>query len=323
MDQTARSDGSSQRRRTPRIVVVGAASRDIASDDRRGWRLGGGVSYSALTTALLGVPTGALIGVDGIAARAAELDLLRAAGVDVRLVALENGPVFENIETPDGRIQRSAGPSDPVPVYALPADWRDAPGWIIAPVAAEVPDGWADAMSPAALVAVGWQGLLREMRPNERVLHHPPGPSPIVSRADVVGVSRDDFDADIPLDALTAEMHDGAQLCVTRGAAGGLATTARADGTHEMLAWPAIPPDRLVDPVGAGDVFLAALLAARIEPGLVGGRIVHHSDFLLAAAAGSLVLERPGMLGVPERAQVLARMARAVGLSVRPRASLD
>ena len=37
----------------PDVVVVGAAARDIAPDDPRGWRLGGGVSYSALTTARL------------------------------------------------------------------------------------------------------------------------------------------------------------------------------------------------------------------------------------------------------------------------------
>ena len=46
------------------MLVVGAACRDITEDDPRGWRLGGGVSYSALTVARLGVPTRAVIGVD-------------------------------------------------------------------------------------------------------------------------------------------------------------------------------------------------------------------------------------------------------------------
>jgi sugar/nucleoside kinase (ribokinase family) len=307
----------------PSIVVVGAAARDITSEDHRGWRLGGGVSYSALTTALLGIPTAALVGVDEIAAEATELELLRAAGVDLRLVPLERGPIFENIETPTGRIQRSHGPSDPVPTAALPDEWRDAPGWMIAPVAAEIPDDWATKLPAGGLVAVGWQGLLREMRPNEVVLHHPPGRSPVVARADLLGVSRDDFDADIPLAALTAVMKPGAQLCVTRGAHGGLAMTAGPDGPHDMKAWPPIPPDRIVDPVGAGDVFLASLLAVRVDPRLVGGRIAHNSDLLLAAAAGSLVLEGKGLLGVPERAQVLARMARAVGLTVKPALATD
>jgi sugar/nucleoside kinase (ribokinase family) len=69
---------------------------------------------------------------------------------------------------------------------------------------------------------------------------------------------------------------------------------------------------RPVDPTGAGDVFLAALAAARIEPRLVGGRIRQGFDLLLAAAAASLVLEGPGMLGVPSRDAVRSRMADAV-----------
>ena len=35
----------------PTLVVVGAATRDIAADDPRGWKLGGGVTYSALAAA--------------------------------------------------------------------------------------------------------------------------------------------------------------------------------------------------------------------------------------------------------------------------------
>ena len=35
------------------VVHVGSACRDIAPDDPRGWRLGGGVTYAALTTALI------------------------------------------------------------------------------------------------------------------------------------------------------------------------------------------------------------------------------------------------------------------------------
>src|SRR5438552_10986343 len=90
---------------TPTVVVVGAAARDLVDDDPRGWRLGGGVAYSALTTAQLGLPTAAIVGVDGEAAAADELELLRDAGVEVHLVPLAHGPVFVNIERSEGRLQ--------------------------------------------------------------------------------------------------------------------------------------------------------------------------------------------------------------------------
>jgi hypothetical protein len=121
---------------TPSVVVVGAASRDLVDDDPRGWRLGGGVSYSALTLAKLGLRVGALVGADALAARAAELDLLRIAGVEVVIAPLEHGPVFVNHETPDGRIQHTPEVSDPVRPSALPAGWRDAQAWLFGPVAA-------------------------------------------------------------------------------------------------------------------------------------------------------------------------------------------
>ena len=46
------------------VVHVGSACRDIAPEDPRGWRIGGGVMYAALTTARLGLRTAAVVGVD-------------------------------------------------------------------------------------------------------------------------------------------------------------------------------------------------------------------------------------------------------------------
>ena len=312
-DRAAEAGGPSDRAGTvPTVVVVGSASRDLTDDDRRGWRLGGGVSYSALTTARLGLPTGAIVGVDTEAATASELDLLREAGVDVRLVRLDHGPVFVNIERPEGRLQLCGDHSDPVPVDAVPDAWRAAPGWILAPVAAELPPAWADVPSPEAVVAVGWQGLLRELAAGEPVRHVAPRPDPIIRRADLVGLSRDDIDRGYPLADLYALLRRGSSLAVTQGDRGGLVVHG-AHGDHaaelELRHYPAIPSRVTVDPTGAGDVFLAALAAARIEPRLVGGRIGQGFDLLLAAAAASLVLEGPGMFGVPMRDAVRQRMA--------------
>jgi sugar/nucleoside kinase (ribokinase family) len=311
------TDGTAPRR-APDVVVVGAASRDIAADDPRGWRLGGGVSYSALTTGRLGLRTGALVGVDTEAATAWELDLLRSAGVDVRLVPLEHGPVFVNIERPEGRRQESRDRSDPVPVAAIPPEWLTTGGWILAPVAAELPPAWADLPATDAFVAVGWQGLLRELVPGAAVRHLRPRPDPIIARADLVGLSRDDVDRDVVVDALYDLLRPGASLVVTQGDRGGI--VARSElGELGFRHYPAVLSHRSVDPTGAGDVFLAALAAARIEPRLVGGRIEGGFDLLLAAAAASLVLEDQGLLGVPSREAVRARISEPRRATVPPR----
>ncbi|MEA2520112.1 MAG: hypothetical protein QOF49_2192 [Chloroflexota bacterium] len=311
MDRGGRAAGDPS---PPTIVVVGSAARDLAEDDPRGWRLGGGVSYSALTTARLGVPTAAIIGVDEQAASASEIELLRDAGVDVHLVHLEHGPVFVNIERPEGRLQLCGDHSDPIPVDTVPAAWRSAPGWILAPVAAELPPAWANVPHAGALVAVGWQGLLRELDAGQPVRHVAPRADPIIARADLVGLSRDDVDRSIDLKALYALLRRGASLAVTQGDRGGLIVHGAhgdADAALELRHYPAVPSHDAIDPTGAGDVFLAALAAARIEPRLVGGRIGQGLDLLLGAAAASLVLEGPGMFGVPTREAVRERMRDA------------
>jgi hypothetical protein len=87
-----------------------------------------------------------------------ELELLHAAGAEVHLVRLERAPVFVNRELAGGRIQECLEPGLPLPTGALPAPWRAAPAWIVAPVAGEIDDHRAALPSVDAFVTVGWQG---------------------------------------------------------------------------------------------------------------------------------------------------------------------
>ena len=291
------------------VVVVGAASRDLVDDDARGWRLGGGVSYSALALARLGLHVRALVGVDGWAAEADELDLLRDAGAELQLVHLPRGPVFVNRETADGRFQESHEVSDPIPVEALPAAWARSPGWLFAPVAAEVPDAWADVPSRDALVAVGWQGLLRVLVAGGPVTRVEPDASPLIARADLVGVGMDDFAPGTQLERLASFVGPGGTLLVTDGVRGGTSIETAHDGfTRARSRWTAIPTPKLVDPTGAGDTFLAAVLAARLDPSILGTRAGDGVHLRFGAAAASLVCERPGLLGVPSLDEVLGRL---------------
>ena len=163
------------------IVHVGSASRDLTPEDPRGWRLGGGATYAALTTARLGLRTAAVLGVDPAASTARELDLLRDAGVDLMLLRLPEGPVFENRETPDGTGTRSAmrracrSRSRPCPSGGWP---RERGRSCRSPTRCRTPGSrsWAD----DAYLVVGWQGMLRELSAGRPVTRRAPRASALL-----------------------------------------------------------------------------------------------------------------------------------------------
>lgn len=298
------------------MVVVGSAARDVAADDPRGWRLGGGAAYGSLTLARLGVRTACLLGVDEPAATAAELDVLRAAGVELQLVPLVRGPIFENVETPTGRRQTCHSTSDPIPTSVLPEAWASAHAFLLAPVADEVPQAWATLPQAGATVALGWQGLLRDLGSGQRVRKRPPAEAPLLRRADIVGLSPEDVTAETPIAALTVLLRGGATLLLTRGPAGGLALVVGPDGeASRTVRFPAIPA-AAIDPTGAGDIFLAALLATRLRPRLAA-HLGPRGDLRLAAAAAALGVEGEGLSGIAPAGRVIER---AQGSVARPMA---
>lgn len=293
----------------PDLIVVGAASRDVTPDDPRGWRLGGAVAYGSLASARLGLRVGCVVGVDGPAAEATELGLLEAAGVLVRRVPLDHGPVFENIEGDGHRRQRWLSASDPVPPAALPMEWRGARGWLLGPVAGEVAPEWADlaVAHEDARVAVGWQGLLREFATDGWVKRVDPARSPLLEIAGLVCASVDDVAPGVGLADLRA-FAQRATIVLTAGDRGGLAMR-----DSRLVRYPAIRAPQIVDPTGAGDVFLAALLAVwlRYE------EVATSRALRFAAAAGSCAVEGAGLAGVPTEAQVIARL-RSMGAPPGP-----
>ena len=110
---------------------------------------------------------------------------------------------------------------------------------------------------------------------------------------------------------LAGLLQPGADLLVTEGGAGGLLIRVGEHGPSEILRYLPTATVREIDPTGAGDTFLAALLASVLRPAIVGRHRSRRSpDLRFAAAAGSLAVEGPGLAGVPDRAAVLVRRTR-------------
>jgi sugar/nucleoside kinase (ribokinase family) len=293
----------------PFVLVAGAASRDITTADPRGWRLGGAVTYGSLTLARLGLRVGVIVGVDAEASRAHELDTIEAAGAIVIRVPLASGPVFEITERPDGRRLRCRSVSDPISGFSIPRAWlvQGTPAFL-GPVAGELGPEWT-AVGGGEL-ALGWQGLLRSLRAGEDVVRTPPGPNPLLEVATVVGLSREDVEESVSMGDLAQFLKPGATLVRTDGERGGEVLVVPADATPGTRHYPAVRSDHIADPTGAGDVFLAAMLAARIDPSL-------GAEVPVAAAAASLAIEAAGIAAVPTRDAVRTRLRRADSLASR------
>lgn len=290
----------------PTLLVVGSASRDLDPTDPRGWRLGGTVSYASLAAARQGIAVRSLVGADRDAAAAHELDLLRDAGVDVRVVALERGPVFDNQQTLAGRVQVAHQVSDRIPVGALPAEWRDSDTVLFGPVADELGDDWAAAFLPTTFVALTWQGLLRRLVPGRPVEPLPLQRSPLVERANVLLLSAEDISGgDAPLRDL---LSDGQRLLLTHGDRGGLSL--HMDGTRmRARTAPAVSVDDAIDSTGAGDVFLAGWLAAR----LLAPNATDAAHLAVAATLSSTKIARSGLSGMPGTRELCVELLRLRG----------
>jgi hypothetical protein len=286
-------------RPAPEVVVVGAAARDIAPDDRRGWRMGGSVLYCGLSLARLGLRVGCLMGLDREARQAGdEVGLLEEAGAIVVPVALDSGPVFENTEVAGGpRRQRWLSKSDAIPVSALPEAWRAAGGWLMVPVSGEIGEEWADVPGPRARVALGLQGLTREFPPDGWVKPVAPQPGRVIERAGLVVLSAHDLPSEVPPESL--RLLTDAVIVATAGADGGAAL----HRTRE-IKYKARVADPVVDATGAGDVFLAALMGAW----QVGDALATKGALVYAAAAASCAVGAVGLAGVPTREEVAARL---------------
>ncbi len=293
----------------PGFLAIGHATRDLLPGG--GWRLGGTVTFAALTAQRLGMRQVSVVtsGPEDV------LAALREAlpGIAIAGVSAAEATTYENIYTPAGRRQYLRGRATPLSLDDVPAAWRSARVALLAPLAHEVEPELATAF-PEALVAATPQGWLRRFGPDGLVRS---GPLDVVDRLPsnlrALILSIEDLNApgvdsveagdagwlDAALEQARRWTERVQLVVITLGPEGAVLLTAGAPD-ERMAGYPIAE----VDPTGAGDVFAAAFLCELEATGDARASV----DFANKVAA--LSVEGVGWGRIPTRAEVAARFGR-------------
>jgi hypothetical protein len=222
-------------------LVIGHVAHDLTPD---GPRLGGTVSYAALTVHSLGLRVGV------VTTCGPETSLEPLKDIPVLTIESPQSTTFENIYTEHGRVQFLRAQASPIDFSSIPEAWRRTPIIHLAPIANEMDPILPKGFSPALLGSTP-QGWMRQWDAEGRVAPHTwINAEAALMQAGAVVMSREDVGGD---DELIEHMaHQTRVLAVTEGSAG------------SVLYWHG---DRRrfralqvkeVDATGAGDIFAAA-----------------------------------------------------------------
>lgn len=262
-------------------LVIGHITVDLTPS---GPVLGGSAVYSALTARALGLRVGI------VTMRGNEIPLDGLEGIPVVSGEAETSTTFENIYTPQGRIQYIRRVAPKIDFAIVPEAWRRAKIIHIAPVAQEVDSILPSGFRPS-LLGLTPQGWMRAWDENGLVRPRAwGGAESALEGAGAVVFSVEDVGGDEEI--IERYAHSGRLLAVTEGIAG-----ARVFWHGDSRRFRA-PKVEEVDATGAGDVFAAAFFA----------RLLNTRDPWEAARfanqVASISVKRSGMAGVPTYEEV-------------------
>jgi hypothetical protein len=222
-------------------LLIGHLTCDVVP---AGLRLGGTATYAALTAQALGLRVGI------VTSWGEEIPLGPLRNIPVASFPTEKSTTFENIYTPEGRVQILHHVAPRLEYFMIPEPWRNAPIVHLGPVAQEV-DPSLVRYFPASLVGVTPQGFMRGWGQDGHV--YPvewPEAHFVLEQAGAGVFSVEDVEND---ETRIEEMVATSRvLVVTEGARG-----ARVYWNGDVRRF--LPPNKVeVDATGAGDVFAAA-----------------------------------------------------------------
>lgn len=270
-------------------LVIGHVSQDLTPN---GTMLGGTASYSSLTARTLGLRVGILT------SHAPGVNLSELDGIQIVNIPAEASTTFENVITPQGRVQHLYHVASKLDLWAVPEVWRRTPIVHLGPIAQETEPALARAF-PDSLLGLTPQGWLRTWDADGRVFPTEwPEASFVLGYAGAAVISVEDVQGD---ESRIEEMAAAVRiLAVTEGANG-----ARLYWNGDVRRFRP-PTFTEVDPVGAGDIFAAGFfhrLHTTRDP-WEAARFATH----LAAYS----VTRRGLKGIPTQAEVLESLVEVL-----------
>lgn len=270
-------------------LMIGHVTRDIVPG---GSVVGGTASYSSRAAQALGMRVGIVTACE----TCAEEDELK--GIPIAGLFSDETTTFENIPTPQGRIQRIHSRAPILDLSLVPEQWRSAPIIHLGPVANEVDPGLVRAF-PNATIGLTPQGWMREWDSSGQVRFRDwPEAGFVLERATAAVLSIEDIHND---ESYVEEFASHIRILAITEAARG----ARIYWNGDVRRF--TPPQvNEVDSTGAGDIFAAAFftrLSTTRDP-WEAGRFATH------VAAYSV--QRRGLAGIPTQDEIASCMTEII-----------
>lgn len=272
-------------------LVIGHITQDLTP---QGPVLGGTASYASLTARALGLRVGIVTSYDlETLDRPPELH-----GISLSTVPAEHSTTFENIHTPNGRIQYIHHRATPLNASHIPEAWRSTPIVHLGPIANELDPGIIRFFD-GSFIGITVQGFLREWDSKGRVrLGEWPEASYVLAKANAAVLSIEDVEGDERrIEELASSIR---VLVITEGSAG---CRVYWNGDLRRFSAPKVVEK---DPVGAGDIFAATFfyrMASTRDP---------WEAARFANALASISVTRTGLQGVPTPTEVQASQIEVI-----------
>jgi len=271
-------------------LTIGPLTKDLVGN---GYTLGGTVAYASKTALSFGLRPAI------VTSHSPKLNIDNLKGVEIINKPSAYDTTFENIQTPEGRVQLLHETAEKITRTDIPDDFRQTPIVHVGPLTNEVEEDVISFFSDDCLLGITPQGWLRKRSEDGHVVYRPWQPSEeICRRANAVVISDEDVCKDESVIQNYAQMFK--LLVVTEGFNG-----ARVYWHGDVRLFRA-PKIDAVDATGAGDIFAATFfirLKATNDPWI---------STETAVQLASLSITRQGLNGVPTPKEVQSRLIEII-----------